>query len=203
MCFEPGAPIADECRTVEKGHGRLTERTCRTSQVLHPKSRALRGGYSQFPGLRQVAEVTSHVKELRRSKVVKETITVSYAATNLSPGQANAKVIDRLLRRHWMIENRHHYVRDNRWREDRATWRTGDSAFAMFVLLAVALFPVANGHTALARLDPDDTTIHRRGAYPHSSPRHAASWATLNSPWRRGKLHVKFLDIRGVGSLPD
>jgi predicted transposase YbfD/YdcC len=131
MCFEPGAPIADECHSVEKGHGRLTERTVRTSQVLH--------GYSRFPGLHQVAEVTSHVKELRRSKVVKETITVSYAATNLSPRQASAKVLDKLLRRHWMIENRHHYVRDNRWREDRATWRTGDSAFVMFVLLAIAL----------------------------------------------------------------
>ena len=70
---------------------------------------------------------------------MKETITVSYAATNLSPRQANAKVLDKLLRRHWMIENRHHYVRDNRWREDRATWRTGDSAFVMFVVLAIAL----------------------------------------------------------------
>ena len=79
------------------------------------------------------------MKELRRGKVVKETATVSYAATNLSPRQANANVLGKLLRRHWMIENRHHYVRDNRWREDRATWRTGDSAFVMFLLLAVAL----------------------------------------------------------------
>jgi predicted transposase YbfD/YdcC len=131
MCFEPGAPIADECHTVEKGHGRLTERTVRTSQLLH--------GYSQFPGLHQVIEVTAHVKELRAGEVVKETTTVSHAATNLSPRQANAKVLDKLLRRHWMIENRHHYVRDNRWREDSATWRTGESAFAMFVLLAIAL----------------------------------------------------------------
>ena len=60
--------------------------------------------------------------------------TDSYAATNLSPRQANAKVLDKLLRRHWMIENRNHYVRDNRWREDRATWRSGDSAFVMFLL---------------------------------------------------------------------
>jgi hypothetical protein len=131
MCFEPDAPIADECHTVDKGHGRLTERTVRTSQVLH--------GYSKFPGLHQVIEITSHVKELRGGKVVKETTTVSYAATNLSPRQANAKTLDKLTRRHWMIENRHHYVRDNRWREDRATWRTEDSAFVMFVLLAIAL----------------------------------------------------------------
>ena len=38
-----------------------------------------------------------------------------------------------------MAENRHHHIRDNHWNEDRATWRTGDSAFVMFVLLAIAL----------------------------------------------------------------
>ena len=38
-----------------------------------------------------------------------------------------------------MAENRHHYGRDNRWREDRATWRTGNSALVMFVLLAISL----------------------------------------------------------------
>ena len=79
------------------------------------------------------------MRELRRGKVVKNTSTVSYAATNLSPRQANAKELDKLLRRHWMIENRNHYVRDNRWREDRATWRSGDSAFVMFLLLAISL----------------------------------------------------------------
>ncbi len=65
-------------------------------------------------------------------------------------------------------ENRHHYVRDNRWREPRATWRTGDSAFVMFLLLAISLNllrtaapdwtdqtpmtlrPIAAGHTLTA-----------------------------------------------------
>jgi hypothetical protein len=84
-------------------------------------------------------EVTSRVQELRRGKVAKQTTTVAYAATDLSPRQAGAAQLDALLRRHWMAENRHHYVRDNRWREDRATWRTGRSAFVMFLLLAISL----------------------------------------------------------------
>lgn len=84
-------------------------------------------------------EVTSHVQEIRRGKVVKDTTTVGYAATDLSPREARAAQLDALVRRHWMAENRHHYVRDNRWREDRATWRTGSSAFVMFVLLAISL----------------------------------------------------------------
>jgi len=96
-------------------------------------------GYSNFPGLHQAVEVTSKVKQLQRGEVVKETTTVAYAATNLSPREAGAKQLDALLRRHWMAENRHHYVRDNHWQEDRGTWRTGHAAFVMFVLLAISL----------------------------------------------------------------
>ena len=77
LCFEKGAPIADECRRIDHGHGRLTDRTCRTSHVLP--------GYSRFPGIHQAAEVKSRVKELRRGKVVKEATTFSYVVTDLSP----------------------------------------------------------------------------------------------------------------------
>lgn len=86
-----------------------------------------------------MAEVTSHVREIRRGKTVKDTTTVSYAATDFSPREAGAKQLGALLRRHWMIENRCHYVRDNRWTEDRATWRSGDSAFVMSLVLAISL----------------------------------------------------------------
>ena len=79
------------------------------------------------------------MQELRRGEVVKDTTTVAYGATDFSPREAGAGQLDALLRRHWMIENRHHYVRDNRWAEDRATWRSGDSAYVMFVLLAISL----------------------------------------------------------------
>ena len=49
LCFEdPDAPIADRASSTEKGHGRITRRTCRTSQVLH--------GYSDFAGLGQAVE---------------------------------------------------------------------------------------------------------------------------------------------------
>jgi predicted transposase YbfD/YdcC len=86
-----------------------------------------------------VIEVERKVKHLRAGEVVKETHEFEYAATNLSPRRANAKVLDKLLRRHWMIENRNHYVRDNHWNEDRQTWRSGSSAFVMFVLVSIAM----------------------------------------------------------------
>lgn len=84
-------------------------------------------------------EVERKVKHIRGGKVVKETHEFEYAATNLSPRQAGAEVLGKLLRRHWMIENRGHYVRDTHWREDTRTWRTGCTAFVMFVIVAVAM----------------------------------------------------------------
>jgi hypothetical protein len=48
-----------------RAKGSLTERTCRTSGLLH--------GYSDFPDLHQAVEVTSRVRHLRRGKVVKGT----------------------------------------------------------------------------------------------------------------------------------
>ena len=150
MCFEKGAPIADECRTIDHGHGRLTDRTCRTSQVLH--------GYSRFPGIHQAAEIESRVQEFRRGKVVKDTTTFSYVVTDLSPREVGAGQLNALSRRHWMAENRHHHIRDNHWNEDRATWRSGDSAFVMFVLLAIALNLL---RTTSSRWQ-DDTPISQR-----------------------------------------
>lgn len=104
---------------------------CRTSQLLH--------GYSEFPGLHQAVEITSRVKEIRKGEVTKDTTTVSHAVTDYSPREVGAARLDRLARRHWMTENRNHYVRDNHWREDRGTWRSGKAAFVMFLLVSISL----------------------------------------------------------------
>ncbi len=84
-------------------------------------------------------EVTNHVQELRRGNVVKDTTTVAYAATDFSPREAGARQLDSLMRRHWMIENRNHHIRDTHWREDTRTWRTGCTAFVMFAIVAIAM----------------------------------------------------------------
>jgi predicted transposase YbfD/YdcC len=131
LCFEPGAPLADEHTSAEKGHGRLVERTCRTSQLLH--------GYSLFPGIHQAVEVTRRVMHLKRGRVTKETTEVEYGVTSLSPRQAGAEKLTLLMRRHWHVENRNHHVRDDGWREDRQTWREPRIAYAMHVLLGLAL----------------------------------------------------------------
>jgi len=131
LCFEPGAPLAAEHASVEKGHGRLVERTCRTSQLLH--------GYSRFPGLHQAVQITRRVRHLRRGRVTKETVEVEYGVTSLSPRQADAERLMLLMRRHWHVENRNNHVRDDGWREDRQTWRAPRLAYAMHALLGLAL----------------------------------------------------------------
>ena len=79
-------------------------------------------------------------------------------------------------------ENRHHYVRDDRWREDRATWRTGDSAFVMFLLLAISLNLPRTASPLWTDQTPNDAPLYRRGLCYHSDHRHAAPEATLNPP---------------------
>lgn len=100
-----------------------------TSQVLHE--------YSTFPGVHQVMKIHKEVRRLRRGKVVKRSRITRYAITDLSPRQASARTFFSLVRRHWHIENKSHYVRDDGWREDRQTYRSGN-AFTMFLLLSIA-----------------------------------------------------------------
>ena len=45
----------------------------------------------------------------------------------------------RLARRHWTVENKNNFVRDDAWREDRQVWRRGRTAYVMNMLLSIAL----------------------------------------------------------------
>ncbi|MHC5059330.1 MAG: transposase [Planctomycetota bacterium] len=129
LCFEdPEAPIAGRARSAEKGHGRLTRRSCRTSQLLH--------GYTDFPGLWQAVEQKRRVTNLATGKVTEER---AYAILSLSPRKASARTCMKLVRRHWHVENKNNHVRDDSWREDRQVWRRGRAAYVMSMLLSVAL----------------------------------------------------------------
>ncbi len=129
LCFEdPDAPIADRASSTEKGHGRITRRTCRTSQVLH--------GYSDFPGLWQAVEEKRRVTNLPTGKVTEET---AYGVFSLSPREASARTCMKIMRRHWHVENKNNHVRDDSWREDRQVWRRGRAAYVMSMFLSIAL----------------------------------------------------------------
>jgi hypothetical protein len=76
---------------------------------------------------------------------------VSYAVTSLPPARADAARVLRLLRGHWGIENRLHWVRDVTFGEDRCAIRTGAAPQAVAACrnLVLALLRRA-GHANIA-----------------------------------------------------
>jgi hypothetical protein len=104
-----------------------------------------------WPHLAQVCRVERRRETLRGGQVVKVEVEVSYAITSLGPAQAGAARLLRLLRGHWGIENRAHWVRDVTFDEDRCPIRSGAApqAFAACRNLAIALLR-QHGHDNIA-----------------------------------------------------
>jgi predicted transposase YbfD/YdcC len=76
----------------------------------------------KWPGLAQGLKITR--ERTVNGKTTKET---EYAMTSLKPTEANAKRLSELVREHWGIENRLHYVRDVTFSEDRCRVRKGSA----------------------------------------------------------------------------
>ena len=112
------APMAGEQRTAEAtvdlGHGRIEQRWLQTSTIL--------AGYSDWPGLAQVFRLERHVI-LKKTGEVREEVVAG--VTSLEPERADAARILALVRGHWSIENRSHWVRDVTFDEDRSQVRCG------------------------------------------------------------------------------
>ena len=136
-------PVGDRqesTRTVDVGHGRIETRNLTTSEALV--------GYSDWPGLAQVFEVGRHVIT---KKTEKERVEVVYGVTSLSPERATPNRLLELVRGHWGIENKSHWVRDVTFDEDRSQVRCGNIPHMMAALrnTAIGLLRWA-GHTNIA-----------------------------------------------------
>ena len=86
-------------RTLDAGHGRIEERHLTASDELPH--------YMDWPGLKQVFMV-------ERSTIIKKTgeyyAETVYGITSLTTEQADAVRLSSLVRGHWHIENRSHWV---------------------------------------------------------------------------------------------
>ena len=119
-------PVGDRqqtARTVDSGHGRIEQRNITTSEALV--------GYSDWPGLAQVFEVGRHVIT---PKTGKERAEVVYGVTSLRPERATPGRLLELVRGHWSIENKSHWVRDVTFDEDRSQVRCGNIPHVMAAL---------------------------------------------------------------------
>jgi predicted transposase YbfD/YdcC len=136
----PAGDRQESVRTVDVGHGRIETRNLTTSEAL--------GGYSDWPGLAQVFEVGRHVIT---KKTGTERVEVVYGVTSLSAERATPGRVLELVRGHWAIENKSHWVRDVTFDEDRSQVRGGNIPQVMAALrnTAIGLLRWA-GHTNIA-----------------------------------------------------
>ncbi len=107
-------------KTTDIGHGRIEERILTSSDELK--------GYSDWPGLWQVFELTRTIIVKKTGEASKETV---YGITSLSPGEASPKVLLEIVRSHWHIENKVHWVRDVTFDEDMSQVRSGNTPQVM------------------------------------------------------------------------
>ena len=127
---QPGADpfINDQTTTFDAAHGRLEHRTLATSLTLT--------GFLDWPGLQQVFRLDRHTTIQKTGRVRQQTV---YGITSLSPQRADAADLLKLVRQHWHIENRSHYVRDVTFGEDASQVRKANLPQTMAALRNCAI----------------------------------------------------------------
>ena len=135
--------------TTGKAHGRVEQRRIQTSTALN--------AYLDFPYVGQVFRIQRTVTCCKTGKTREETV---YGVTSLRPSQADARRIGELVRGHWEIENRLHWVRDVTFDEDRSQVRTGTGPRALaslrnFVISCLRLAGCTNIAQGLRHLARD------------------------------------------------
>ena len=102
-------PILPEtyAETVSSGHGRIEYRYLTLSSQLND--------YLDWPHLGQVFRLQRVVHHQKTGKI---TYQVIFGITSLSAEDCSPERLMRLMRQHWHIENRLHYVRDVSFHED-------------------------------------------------------------------------------------
>ena len=131
LLFQDAAVVADtltQAQSLDAGHGRIERRQLVASTAL--------ADYLNWPGLQQVFRLE---RTITIKKTGKQRHEVVYGITSLAPDQADAAKLLRLVRRHWYIENKSHWVRDVTFDEDRSQVRCGAIPQLMAALRNIAI----------------------------------------------------------------
>ncbi len=159
-------------QTLDLGHGRI-ERRRLTLRALLP-------GDCAWPGARQVFVVERHVILKKTGKTRHERV---YGVTSLAPERARAREVLHLLRDHWHIENRTHWVRDVTFDEDRSQVRCGAIPQVMAALRNTTLGLLrAAGAPNIAAAGRHYAAQHRRRRSPLRRPTQGCSSPHHHSP---------------------
>ena len=119
-------PDLRTAKSVEKEHGRIEIRKIAVSAEVIP--------HLAWPGAAQVARI-----ERTREIGGKASAETAYIVTSLTAAEAGPERLLQLVRNHWAIENRLHYVRDVTFNEDRCRVRSGARALAVIRNLVLYL----------------------------------------------------------------
>jgi hypothetical protein len=111
------------------GRGRVETRVMVTSDDL-PR------GFTGFAGVRQLFRLERNVTHKKSGKVCQETV---FGMTSLPLSAGSTQELAALVRGHWTIENRCHYVRDVTLGEDASQVRVGSMPQVMAALRNMAL----------------------------------------------------------------
>jgi predicted transposase YbfD/YdcC len=115
--FSAGTPDVRTARTVEKGHGRLEQRTLTASSELRE--------YLDWPYVEQVFKLERRWERVKDGRVTQDVV---YGLTSLTAEEAHPERLLSLVRAQWGIENGLHYRRDETLREDWCRVRMGQAA---------------------------------------------------------------------------
>jgi predicted transposase YbfD/YdcC len=110
-------------QTLDIGHGRIEERHLMVSDALL--------GYSDWPGLQQVFQLNRKTTFKKTGEEQEETV---YGITSLTVEEADASRLMEIVRCHWHIENRSHWVRDVVFGEDGSQVHCGNAPQVMAAL---------------------------------------------------------------------
>jgi predicted transposase YbfD/YdcC len=130
-------PVA--CQSRERGHGRGERRVLKVTAVA--------AGLA-FPHAAQAIQIVRRRKLPRKKKWTREIV---YAITSLTATQASPAGLAAIIRSHWLIEDRLHWIRDMDFDEDRSQVRTASAPQVMATLrnLAITILRLA-GHASIA-----------------------------------------------------
>jgi hypothetical protein len=135
----------------DKGHGRLEKRTLTTTAALNQ-------GYLDWPHLGQCFQLVR-----QRTLHGQTTSQTSYGITSLTPDQADARQLLRLVRGHWSVESLF-WVRDVTFGEDDCRARTGAAPRVLSGLRNIAISLLDH-----AGLTNKAAALRRHAAHPEEA----------------------------------
>jgi predicted transposase YbfD/YdcC len=113
----------ESAQTLDIGHGRIELRKLETSTAL--------SGCEAWPGLEQVLKIERRVIQKKSRHQSKEVV---FGVTSLTRRQMTVERLLEMMRGHWHIENKSHWVRDVTYDEDRSQVRSGNIPQVMAAL---------------------------------------------------------------------